>query len=280
MVDEGNARRGVGALDVLSAFGPDPAGLVLDPGGVLEICGDLDRLRRWRSVTKPVTGLALTLAAQDGLLDLDAEAGPPGATVRHLLAHAAGCFYESAEVLHPPGVRRAYSNFGIDEAGRAFERITGRELAAFVHERIARPLGMSTLQWTGSPSVGAHGSLRDLAALAREVLTPTLLDPAWHAEMTRAQFPDLVGVMPGFGAQHPNPFGLAIEVRGHKSPHWTGTRNSPGTVGHFGMRGCAFWVDPEARIALVVATDLDFCDVHRRMMSVLGDAVLDRYTRR
>ena len=52
--------------------------------------------------------------------------------------------------------------------------------------------------------------------------------------------------MPGFGKQDPNPFGLGIEVRGTKSPHWTATTGSERTYGHFGMRGTAFWIDPEA----------------------------------
>ena len=141
-------------------------------------------------------------------------------------------------------------------------------------ERIARPLGMDTLEWEGSPSVGAHGALTDLALLAAELLRPTLLQERWAAELTRVQFPELVGIMPGFGKQEPNPFALGIEVRGHKSPHWTGAHNSPGTVGHFGMRGTAFWVDPEADLALVVGTSHDFCDVHREVMPRLSDAVL------
>src|SRR5699024_12359958 len=72
--------------------------------------------------------------------------------------------------------------------------------------------------------------------------------------MTGVQFPELVGIMPGFGKQSPNPFGLGIEVRGTKSPHWTGAHNSPATFGHIGMRGTAFWVDPVADLALVVGT--------------------------
>ena len=80
--------------------------------------------------------------------------------------------------------------------------------------------------------------------------------------------------MPGFGKQDPNPFALGIEVRGGKSPHWTGHGNSERTYGHFGMRGTAFWVDPEAGLALVVGTSHDFCDAHREVMPRLGDAVL------
>lgn len=284
-----------GGLELLDEFGFEAAAIVLGPEGVREQRGDVEQIRLWRSVTKALTGYACTIALQEGTIRLEDPAGPPGSTVRHLLSHASGYFYESAATLQPPGRRRHYSNFGIDEAGRHLGRALGRgsgqdrslepsrdpleNLGAWIQERIAGPLGMSRLEWTGSPSVGAAGPLCDLARLAAEVLRPTLLEPGWSAEMTSAQFPELVGIMPGFGKQSPNPFGLGVEIRGTKSPHWTGERNSAATVGHFGMRGTAFWVDPVADLALVVGTGHDFCDAHRTVMPRLADAVLAAHAR-
>lgn len=267
------------ALDLLEDFGFEAAAIVLGPEGVREQRGDLEMPRPWRSVTKTVTGLACTLALQEGRVDLEDEAGPPGSTLRHLLAHASGYFYESDATLQAPGLRRHYSNYGIDEAARHVERALGRDFEGWVQDRVADPLGMDRLDWTGSPSVGAVGPLTDLALLAGEVLHPTLLEEHWHREMTTPQLPELVGIMPGFGKQSPNPFGLGFEVRGTKSPHWTGHRNSERTVGHFGMRGTAYWVDPVARLALVVGTSHDFCDAHREVMPRLGDAVLEAHSR-
>lgn len=269
-----SAHEELGALGVLDDFGFEAAAIVLGPEGVREARGDLERVRPWRSVTKSVTGFACALALQKGLMCLDDEVGPPGSTLRHLLAHASGYFYESESTLQAPGLRRHYSNFGIDEAGRHLERATGRDLEDWVRDELAEPLGMTRLEWEGSASVGAAGPLADLALLAAELLRPTLLEPRWDAELTTPSFPELVGIMPGFGKQSPNPFGLGIEVRGHKSPHWTGSGNSPGTFGHFGMRGTAFWVDREADLALVVGTSHDFCDAHREVMPRLADAVL------
>lgn len=266
------------ALDQLDAFGVEAAAIVLGPEGERARRGDVRRIRPWRSVTKALTGVAAALALQDGAVTLEDEAGPPGSTLRHLLCHASGFFYESANTLQPPGRRRHYSNYGIDEAGRHLERVLGRDLGDIVQERIADPLGMRDLVWEGSASVGAHGPLDDLALFAAELLRPTLLAPPWHAELTRPQLPALEGIMPGFGKQSPNPFGLGLEVRGEKSPHWTGTGNSPATVGHFGMRGTAFWVDPVADLALVVGTSLDFCDTHREVMPRLADAVLAEHS--
>lgn len=265
---------GAGALGVLDDFGFEAAAIVLGPEGVRERRGDVERIRPWRSVTKTLTGVGAALALQEGRVDLDDPAGPPGATLRHLLAHASGYFYESENTLQAPGLRRHYSNYGIDEAARHVERAVGRDFGDWVQERIADPLGMTGLYWEGSASVGASGALTDLALFAAELLRPTLLDEAHFAELTRIQFPELVGIMPGFGKQEPNPFALGLEVRGEKSPHWTGAHNSPRTIGHFGMRGTAFWVDPDADLALVVGTSHDFCDAHREVMPRLADEVL------
>ncbi|MGP9538429.1 serine hydrolase domain-containing protein [Brachybacterium sp. AOP43-C2-M15] len=262
------------ALEVLDDFGFEAAAIVLGPEGERARRGDVDRVRPWRSVTKTLTGCGAVLAAQEGRVDLDDEAGPPGATLRHLLAHASGYFYESERTLQAPGLRRHYSNYAIDEAARHVARATGLDAGDWIRERLAGPLGMDRLEWSGSPSVGASGPIADLALLAAELLRPTLFEPAWHAELTRVQFPELVGIMPGFGKQDPNPFALGLEVRGTKSPHWTGHGNSEATVGHFGMLGTAFWVDPAADLALVVGTSHEFCDAHREVMPRLADAVL------
>lgn len=262
------------SLELLDRFGFEAAAVVLGPEGVREQRGDLVRSRLWRSVTKTLTGYGIGIALQEGRVGLEDPAGPPGSTLRHLLAHASGYFYESERILHRPGTRRGYSNYGIDEAARHLERATGRDFEDWIQEKVLGPLGMTTTAWTGSASVGAAGPLGDLALFAAEVLRPTLLEDPWCREVTGVQFPELVGVMPGFGKQSPNPFGLGFEVRGAKSPHWTGTANSEGTIGHFGMRGCAFWVDPAADLALVLGTSHDFCDAHREVMPLLGDAVL------
>ena len=269
--DGGDCGDGLAALEELGFEG---AALVLGPEGVRAARGDLERVRPWRSVTKTLTGTACAIALQEGRVDLDDPAGPPGSTLRHLLAHASGYFYESDSTLQAPGLRRHYSNYGIDEAARHVERAVGRDFEDWLRERLVEPLGMDGLVWEGSPSVGAHGSLRDLALLAGELLRPTLLDEQWMHELTTPQLPELVGIMPGFGKQDPNPFGLGMEVRGTKSPHWTGSANSPRTFGHCGMRGTAFWVDPEADLALVVGTSHDFCDAHREVMPRLADDVL------
>lgn len=268
------------ALDLLDELPFEAAAMVLGPEGVRQRRGDTRRERPWRSVTKTVTGYTAAILLEEGVASLEDPAGPEGSTLRHLLCHASGYYYGSARTLQPPGQRRHYSNHGIDQAAEHLARRTGRDFGELVQERVLDPLGMDRTRWTGSPSVGGFSDLEDLALFALELLRPTLLGPDWFAEATREQIPGLKGVMPGFGSQDPNPFGLGFEVRGTKSPHWTGTANSPATFGHFGMLGTAFWVDPEADLALVVGTDHEFCDDHRRVLPQLADAVLAEHARR
>lgn len=70
--------------------------------------------------------------------------------------------------------------------------------------------------------------------------------------------PGLKGVLPGYGLQNPNDWGLGFEIRGAKSPHWTGSSSSRRTFGHFGQSGTFLWVDPGAGAACVALTDRDF----------------------
>jgi CubicO group peptidase (beta-lactamase class C family) len=81
-------------------------------------------------------------------------------------------------------------------------------------------------------------------------------------------------VLPGFGRMTPNDWGLGPELRDGKHPHWTGTHNSPATFGHFGRSGCFLWIDPEAELALLCLTDLDFGDWAKDAWPRLADAVL------
>ena len=126
----------------------------------------------------------------------------------------------------------------------------------------------------GSPATGIEGSLDDLATLGRDLLAPSLVAPETLREATAVAFPGLVGVLPGFGRMEPNDWGLGFEVRDRKEPHWTGTRNSPATFGHFGRSGTFLWVDPEARLALACLTDRPFGDWVKDAWPRLGDAVL------
>ena len=121
--------------------------------------------------------------------------------------------------------------------------------------------------------------MADLAAFAGDLLRPATVSAQMHAEATSVQFPGLDGVLPGFGMQRPNDWGLGFEIRDGKSPHWTGSANSPATYGHFGQSGTFLWVDPARDLALVVLTDRDFGDWAKPLWPALSDEVLASTTR-
>ena len=237
---------------------PTTAAAVVGPDGVLASSGPLDRPFAWASVTKLLTTLAALETVGRGLLDLDEHAGPPGSTVRHLLAHASGLGFEGDVVLSRPGRRRIYSNAGIELAAEVVAARTGKAFGDVLDDEVLGPLGLTATTLDGSPARAAVGTLRDLAALAHEVLAPRVVDEALLAEATTTAFPGLSGVVPGFGRQEGCDWGLGFEVRGSKDPHWTGSLNSPRTVGHFGRSGSLLWVDPDAGLGLVVLADRDF----------------------
>ena len=196
--------------------------------------GDADRVFAWASVTKLLTTLAALVAVEEGVVDLEAAAGQPGSTIRHLLAHASGLAPDAAMPIAKPGQRRIYSNAGFEVL--ADEVAAGAEMpfADYLRQAVFQPLELeATLE--GSPASGASGTLADLVALGRELLEPTLVAAETLTEATTVVFPGLVGVLPGFGRMEPNDWGLGFELRDDKHPHWTGARNSPRTFGHFGQ---------------------------------------------
>jgi len=268
----------VAALDALAAWPVDhAAGAVVDGRGVRETGGDTGWVTALASVTKPLFALACLVAVEEGTLALDAPAGPPGATVRHLLAHASGLPFEGATPVAPPGRRRIYSNTGFDLLGDTLATTSGMTVTAYLREAVLDPLGMGATELRGSPAKDAFSSIDDLVRLAGELLAPTLLAPGTLAEATAEQFPGLAGIVPGLGRYDTNPWGLGFELKGTKAPHWTAPGGSPRTFGHFGGAGTFLWVDPDAGMACAVLTDREFGDWALPRWPDLSDAVLSEH---
>jgi CubicO group peptidase (beta-lactamase class C family) len=246
---------------------------VLRDGEVVGTYGPRGEAFRWASVTKLATAAAVLVAAEEGVLDLDQPAGPPGSTVRHLLAHASGLPFEGDVPIARVGERRIYSNGGFEALAEELARAAEMPFGDYLRAAVLEPLGLSA-ELRGSPAAGLHGTLDDLLRLGAELQRPTLVAPETLAEATTVQFPGLVGVLPDVGRMDPNDWGLGFELRDAKSPHWTGTRNSPSTFGHFGGSGSFLWVDPEAGVALASLGDLDFGPWALEVWPKLSDAVL------
>jgi CubicO group peptidase (beta-lactamase class C family) len=264
----------VQALRQVAAWpAPNAAVAVLGRTGELGSTGTREREFRWASVTKPVTAYACLVAAEEGTLDLDEPAGPPGSTVRHLLAHASGLPFDGARPVAPPGERRVYSNTGFEVLAETLAARAGMPFADYLRAGVLEPLGLRA-GLRGSPAADLWGSLRDLVVFARELLAPRLLAPETLDEATSVAFPGLAGVLPDYGRQEPNDWGLGFELRDGKQPHWTGRRNSPRTFGHFGGSGTFLWIDPEAGLACACLTDLEFGPWAKEAWPALSDAVL------
>ena len=134
-----------------------------------------------QSTTKSMTAVAVLLAVQDGLLDLDApisdylpdfkvnsrfEDRPQDRmSLRLLLANRAGFTHEAPVgnnyepassgfeahvrsisdtwLRFPVGERYRYSNLGYDLAGYVLEKVTGRSYSRWLEQRLFAPLGMN-----------------------------------------------------------------------------------------------------------------------------------------
>ncbi|MFJ2903290.1 serine hydrolase domain-containing protein [Streptomyces sp. NPDC087212] len=234
------------------------AGVVRGDGSVLGVHGPGGRRFALASVTKPLAAYAALVAYEEGAIELDEPAGPPGATVRHLLAHTSGLAFDEHRVTAPPGERRLYSNAGFEQLGEHIAAATEIPFGEYLRQAVLEPLGMTATVLDGSPAKDGVSTVEDLLRFAAEVQAPRLLDPRTVAEAMTVQYPGTKGVLPGYGHQNPNDWGLGFEIRDAKSPHWTGSSSSPRTFGHFGQSGTFLWIDPVAQLACVALTDRAF----------------------
>jgi CubicO group peptidase (beta-lactamase class C family) len=248
---------------------------VLDRDGLVAERGTRDVVLPWASVTKLVTAYLTLVAVERGVVALGDPAGPPGSTIRHLLAHASGLGFEGMMPASPPERTRIYSNAGFDALGAAVAAAANRSFGQLLQTWVLDPLGMTGVRLVGPPSQGLAGTLRDLEAFVLELLRPRILPASVLAKATSVAFPGLRGVLPGFGLHDPLDWGLGFELRAAKAPHWMGTRNSPRAFGHFGGSGTFLWVDPDAALACAVLTDRAFGPWAAAAWPAFSDAVLE-----
>lgn len=247
---------------------------VVAKGTLVATAGDPDRTFRLASITKPLVAWAILVAIEEGTLALDDPAGQPGCTIRHLLSHAGGYAFDGPEPITAPGRTRIYSNTGIEVAAAALTSRCGIPMADYLFEAVLQPLGMAATALNGSPSDGAWSTVSDLARFVAEMRAPSLISRASRDTAFTSTYPDLSGIVPGVGRFTPCPWGLGFELRGAKSPHWTGATNSARTVGHFGGAGTMFWFDPDRDLGLVALTDRAFGTWALDAWPALSDAVI------
>lgn len=232
---------------------------VIDTRGDEHRSGAVDEPFALASVTKLFTALATLIACEEGICALDEPVeGVDGVIVRDLLCHAAGLAFDAEGPRTRPRQRRTYSNRGYELLGGHVAARAGFAFADYLREAVCEPLGMRTARLVVGAGSGMHASAGDVARLARELRRPSLISAETWRAMTTPQYPELDGMLPGYGRQSPNPWGLGPEIRGHKDPHWSSPQNSPATFGHFGRSGTLVWVDPVADVALVALADREF----------------------
>lgn len=241
---------------------------------VVATAGPLTDRFDWASVTKLLVCLASLVALEEGSVTLDDAVGPPESTLAHLLAHASGLPFQGDQPIARPETNRIYSNTGIEIAAIHLEARTGMSFGDYLNSGVLEPLGMRGTVLKGSPAHGASSPLEDILLLAGEMLTPSLVTAETMQRAATVRWPELAGVLPGFGRQTPCDWGLGPEIRGHKTPHWTGQSNSSATFGHFGQSGSMLWVDPIVDLALVALCSTPFGPWAKEAWPALSDAVL------
>ena len=140
-----------------------------------------------QSLSKQITVVAILIAVQDGILNLDVpiskylpnynlkskfeERPQDKITLRHLLGHKAGFAHNLPDVgsveankrsleqhaaeivktklIHPVGEQFSYSNIGFDLAGYILQKVSGEPFAQYVERKVFKPLGMNNTFWSG-----------------------------------------------------------------------------------------------------------------------------------
>ena len=236
--------------------------------------GDTTHVQRIASVSKPLSAWAVLVAVEEGSVSLDDPVGQSGCTLRHLLCHAGGYPFEGSQPVGKPGAKRIYSNTGYDLIASHLEASTGMAFGEYMRDAVFAPLDMTRSDLRGSCAKDVWSCVDDLVHFVAELRSPTLVARDTWLDAVTAQMPELSGIVPGVGPFDPCPWGLGVEIKGQKDPHWTGHRNSAATFGHFGGVGTFLWVDPVADVACVMLSETEFDEWGLAHWPQFSDAVL------
>lgn len=237
---------------------------------------DLQRTFPLASVTKLLSTWAYLVAVEAGKVSFSDEVGP--ASFAHLLAHASGLSMDSPQLVAPAGVRRVYSNYGIELAGQHVEERVQMPLAQWIRTTVLEPLSMLRTKVEDSPAYSGVSTTGDLQKFLAEIMAPTLISPQLARLARTPQFPGLPGILPGYGRQVDNAWGYGFEIRDHKHPHWTSPQSGPETFGHFGQSGSFLWVDPTKNLGAAFLGEQRFGEVHRQVWPPLNTAIVAEFS--
>ena len=233
-------------LGAADAWGAGRAGVaLLDRAGLVAERGSRDVALPWASVTKVVSALTVLVAVDRGLVGLDDPAGPPGSTLRHLLAHASGLAFDDTSVISAPARTRIYSNSGFDEAAAVVERAAGTPFAELLKASVLGPIGMSGASLQGRPSEGLRGRSTTSRRSPSSCSCHGRSRRRWLRWGRRSRFRGCVACCPGSASRIRSTGASGSRSGARRRPIGPAPGNSPRTFGHFGGSGTFLWVDPE-----------------------------------
>lgn len=261
---------------------PHVAAAVVVDGAVADRIGPTDRPFRLASIGKTLVAWVCLVGLEEGIVALDDPVGPDDGeerTLRHLLSHAGGYGFEADDPIKAPGRRRIYGNAGIEVAAEHLATAAAMPFEDYLRLGLLEPLGMTGTELRGSPAHSIWSTVDDLARFIAEVTDPVLVSAETAATAIRPHFPSLGGIVPGVGRFDTCPWGLGFEIRGDKAPHWTGSRNTSASYGHFGGAGTMMWIDPgHDDLGLVALTDRDFDTWAMQRWPEISDAVIEEFS--
>lgn len=268
----------------ISKLGVALAVLRLAADGALALDDPLGRHLPDAAAARPGVTLRTILAHTAGLPNDLAPGAAPYASGLDWPILARACLATAPEIA--PGTEVRYSNVGPGLLAVVVERLTGRPFAVALADLVLAPLGIDGHLGVEPPRAPAAigGRLGDHAGTALEPFNSPFwrslafpwgglvttaagalalveafagrpagfLPPALCAEAVRDQTGGLAG---GLIAPHrwPRcPWGLGVELRGDKRPHWTPRTAAPDSFGHVGASGALAWFDPRADTAWAI----------------------------
>ena len=153
--------------------------------------------------------------------------GRPGSTVRHLLAHASGLAFDDATVVSAAGAGRGSTPTpgSTCSARRSWPRPGGRSATSLrrLAPRAARDDRVAARR--AAPRRGSSGRCATSRRSAASCSCPRCCPPGSSAAARRGRVPRACAASSrASGSRTPTTGGSGFEIRGRKSPHWTGQR--------------------------------------------------------
>ena len=226
-------------------------------------------------MSKPVAALATLVAAEEGVVDLDEPAGPPGVD---RAAPARPRLGASVRRRACRSHRRAAAASTRTRASPSSARTSRRGPRCRSPSTSGRPSARrsgsaSTPRATRAPACtrASRTSSRSAASFSR----PALVAPETHEEMVAVQFPGLDGVLPDFGRFSPLDWGLGVELKGGEGAALVGLAHVAGRRSATSAAAArSSGSTRRAAIACAALTTRRFGDWAKEAWAPLSDAVV------